>query len=130
LARKALPQPPPTISRTHPDWEKYAVARFLAGQYAPTLRLGTSVDLDDVRVHAMPTVEMAADGTVSLVITTGRASIPQDGTTGEFDTLAGTTPDTNPAHPRHGVIPARHVYRSFRSAMIDAAEGNPIPDAV
>lgn len=118
------------ISAKNENWDKHAVAMFLQGIYHPVLRLGNSIEQDDVQVHSMPTVVMANDGTVSLVITVARICIPKDGKSSEFDTLAGMTPQTSPAHPRYGAIPARHVYRSFRLGLIDATPGNPFPDAV
>ncbi len=117
-----------TIRRNHRDWAKHAVSSFLAGHYAPELRLKTSAANDDVIAHPMPTVVMAADGKVSLVISAALSHKPQDGKDEEFDQLAPGMPRTAPAHPRNGAIAARHVYRSLRAHMIDATVGSVIPD--
>ncbi|MGQ0679575.1 MAG: hypothetical protein ACT4OM_07970 [Actinomycetota bacterium] len=111
-----------SIATGHADWAKHAVAGFLAGHYQPSLRLGANAAADDVAAHAMPTIEPTAvmTGDAELVVTTAFTRTPQDAPDGNFDALAPGVGRENPAHPAHGVLPARHVYRMARNHLIDA----------
>ena len=60
-----------TIDTTNLDWwAKHAISYFLIGKYAPEVQLGSSnASSDDVNLYPMPTVEMTANGDVTLIIT-------------------------------------------------------------
>jgi hypothetical protein len=110
------------IGTNHVDWAKHAIAGFLAGRYTPSLNLDASASADDVITQAMPDVELTAvmTGDAELVVTAAFTRTPQDAPDGDFDALGPGVDRANPAHPAHGVIPARHIYRSLRNKLIDA----------
>jgi hypothetical protein len=123
--------PAAKIKPTHPDWPKHAVSRFLQGTYeGARLRLGETATDDDVFVHAMPSVVMAADGKVTLTITIARTQPPQDGDATALDLV---TPGFSRDDPRHAInagIPARHVYRLVLAHLIDGDPTAPLADLV
>lgn len=118
------------VKTTSADWPRHAVSRFLRGEYLPVLRVGAKAADDDAIAYDMPTVVMAADGKVTLRIGIARAQSPQDAPDADLDALAaaGVTA-ADPRHPRNAPIPARHVYRTLRPHLIDAAVGTVVPDA-
>lgn len=131
LAKAKIARPPSIVKPSDAAWPRHAVSGFLRGTYQPELRLGARAADDDVVKHAMPAVEMAANGQVSLFITMATAhETPQDGEAGALDALAGGRPRTDPAHPINAGIPARHVYRRVRSRLLDGAVGRPVADRI
>ena len=111
LAKAKIPKRPSGVVKpTDAVWPKHVVSRFLQGTYQPELRLGATAADDDVVKHAMPALEMAPNGQVSLFITMAAAQeSPQDGQASALDAFAGATPRTDPTHPINAGIPARHV---------------------
>lgn len=117
------------IKKTDAQWAKHAISHFLHGRFKPLLRLGSAAAEDDVVKFPMPRVVVTA-GTANLTVTVARTQKPQDAKDAAFDTSSGTTPRTDPSHRAHGVIPARHVYRTMRAKLIGAATGTAVPDAI
>ncbi|MBV6431979.1 MAG: hypothetical protein IANPNBLG_02112 [Bryobacteraceae bacterium] len=105
------------------EWKGIAVSSMLGGQYTPKLnRAGGTRIQDDIAKYPMPTVVMAADGTVTLIITCARYEAFRDGPASLFDDVlaqAQDLPETDPSHPRNGMVPARHVYRKLQAGLID-----------
>ena len=118
------------VKPANADWPKHAASGFLKGTYTPELRLGPATADDDVAKFAMPTVEMNAAGNVELFITIARSQEPHDGVAADMDALAPGVTRDDPEHPINGLAPARHVYRTLRPRMIDAAAGSAVPDTV
>lgn len=119
-----------TIKPNNPDWEKHALAEFLAGRYEPIIQLGTDATQDDVIRFVMPTVEVPASGNIELLITTALAQNPQDGPDADFDDPANPISRDEPLHRRNGLIPAREVYRRLRANMVEEAASVPLRDAM
>jgi hypothetical protein len=117
------------IKKTDPAWSKHAISHFLHGRFKPLLRLGTTAADDDVVKFPMPRVVVNA-GTANLTVTVARTQKPQDAKDAAFDAISGTTPRTDQSHCTHGVIPARHVYRTMRAKLLDATTGTAVPDAI
>jgi hypothetical protein len=108
------------IKPSDANWSKHAVSRFLQGTYAEAqLRLGETATDDDVIVHAMPSVVMAPDGKVTLIVAIARTQPPQDGDARTLDLVTPGFSRDDPRHPINAGIPARHVYRSARAHLID-----------
>jgi hypothetical protein len=120
----------PFVKPTNAEWPKHAVSRFLQGVYTPLLQHGATAPDDDVVVHAMPILFMAANGQVTLTITIARTQPPQDGHADVLDALAPGVPREDPLHPINAVIPARHVYRSVRAHLVDGGAAAPLADLV
>ena len=68
-------------------------------------------------------------GMLHSLLPAASAQSPQDAVDSEFINI-GSIPETDPAHPRNGAIPAFHVYRSLRQHLVDAAAGSTIADEV
>jgi hypothetical protein len=121
----------------NPEWDKHAVAEFLAGHYTPSLRLGGNATQDDVARFVMPTVEVPTDGNIELLVTAALAKKPQDGPDTDenwlatlFDDPANPISRDEPLHPRNGLIPAREVYRHLRASMVEEAASESLRDAI
>jgi hypothetical protein len=128
LKKGQVGSPPQVVKPTQAAWPKHAVSHFLRGRYEPALRLGTTAPDDDVIARDMPTVVMSPAGDVTLRIVIARSQPPQDGPDSALDALAPGIDATDPRHPRNAPIPARHVYRSLRPHLLDAATGAAVPD--
>jgi len=62
------------IAPTSPDWERYALHAFLAGDYAPATRAsGDKLGSDDADRVAMPAIDILGDRSFSLMIALGTA---------------------------------------------------------
>jgi hypothetical protein len=121
----------PSIAPSDARWEKHAVARFLEGRYEPVLRPGTSAATDDRIAHPMPTVHPAgAQNNVTLLVTAAARQPPKDGPRRRFDELSAGVDQDDPTHVANGAVPARHLHRSLRPHLTDAAAGGASPDAV
>jgi hypothetical protein len=118
------------------DWVNHAVSGFLRGRVRPIVALGaTPTDDSAAKVAAWPTVVLDAGGNADLVVTAARAIPPFDGLERDMELGPAAAHPEDPAHPRFGAIPARHVYRSLRAKtgigdMIGAAAGAPVADRV
>jgi len=119
-----------TIRSDHPDWAKHVIAEFLAGRYAPVLKLAATPEDDDAIRFVMPTVEVMSGGDIDLFITTAFAKNPQDGPDSDFDDSANPLSRDEPLHPRNGLIPAREVYRQLRGNMVAEAASEPLRDVI
>ncbi|MBA3360002.1 MAG: hypothetical protein H0T94_00785 [Acidimicrobiia bacterium] len=117
------------IKKTDAQWSKHAISHFLHGRFKPLLRLGAAAADDDVVRFPMARV-VVSTGTANLTVTVARTQKAQDAKDGLFDRSSGTTPRTDPSHRSHGVIPARHVYRTLREKLLGAASGTAVPDAI
>lgn len=128
---KGVLNPPvgPSIRPNNPNWGKYAISEFLAGRYAPPLRLGANATLDDVACCTMPVVVVPPDGNIELFVSMALAQPPQDGRDDEFDN-ASPLSRNDPSHPRNGLISAREVYRQLRSNMVAEPSSNALRDAI
>lgn len=120
------------VTKGSGDWIKHAVSLFLAGspKFLPQLKLSSGAASDDVAKLPMPFVEMDAQGRVTLDVSTARGHAPRDAPDTEFNAIAGGLASHDPRHPRNGSIPARLVLQKLRNKMIDAAIGDPVPDAI
>jgi len=118
------------IQPSNANWRKHAIAGFLRGRYKPELRIDkTSAAKDDVEQFPMPEVVVGSNSRVQLTVTVARTQKPQDADDKVFDANSGSVPTTDPAHHRHGAIPARHVYRTLRPELLDGGP-DPVVDAV
>jgi hypothetical protein len=120
-----------TIRPTHADWRKYAIAEFLAGRYAPTLKTSNDPMQDDRIRCVMPTVKEPVSGNIfELVITAAFARNPKDADDATFDDPPPPLNRNEPLHPRNGLIPVREVYRRLRNAMFIDSAAIPLMDRI
>ncbi len=118
----------PSIGTARPDWWKHAISGFLAGKTACALVPKGVPEEDQALTSPMPVLE-PVNGTYTLVITLGRAAgTPVDGLASRFATALPEADENDPANPRFGIVPARHVLRLWRASMVDGTGA--VPDAV
>lgn len=121
----------PSIGPTDARWPTHAVAAFLAGRYEPTVRAGASAAADDRIAHPMPLAHpTGTDNSVSLIVTAACRRKPKDAPSARLDQLSAGVDTDDPAHVANGAVPARHLYRTVRQHLTDAAAGAAVPDAV
>jgi len=124
---------------------RLAISGFLKGKFSAQIIAAAQQNADMLAtVVEMPAVVAGAGGRVELLITAASDAPPFDGTivnkrrntppgVADFYENPDNIPDSDPAHPRYGAIPARLVYRSLRTptgGMIEGGAGAPVPDRV
>jgi len=123
---------PRGIPNTPANRLNFAIAAFLSGRHEVILSSAADASQDDRVRFAMPTVVVGPVGDVELTITAALAQDPQDALGSEFDRPVPIPPipDSEPTHPRNGLIPAREVYRQLRPHMVPDIDALPLEDIV
>lgn len=120
----------PEYAPTDPDWPKHAAFHFLRGEHVAIFSTHpTDPAQDDVAANPMPTAVMDASGNVDLLVTSAAWRRAEDGPDEGFETQSPPTDISDPAHPRNGALPARHVYRSLRPNLIGGSASSAVLDA-
>jgi hypothetical protein len=120
----------PEHAPTDPDWAKHAAFHFLRGDHTAVFKAHpTDPAQDDVAANPMPTAVMDTNGNVDLRVSSAAWRRAEDGPDDAFETQSPASDITDPAHPRNGALPARHVYRSLRPNLIGGSASSAVLDA-
>ena len=120
------------------EWQRHAVAQFLAGRYAAELRPSADAVSYQGIVLDMPEIyKEATANEYAIIISAARAQGAKDAPDGAWDPGVTTkaereTRRLQASHPRNGAIPARLAYRELSGDMAPAGDpaATPVRDVV
>ena len=129
--RKPIAAPPASAV-----WIQHATSGFLRGRYVAQVVSAPQAAGDSQAIVEMPSLAPIAPGSLEyeLRVTCAFDRTPHDGEYKDYAVADGVTA-FDPAHPRHGAVPARLVYGRLRAPssgppLIDGDPGQAVADAL
>jgi len=109
------------------NWQRFALAQFLAGRYTPELQPSSDAATYQGIVLDMPLVELVNANEYAITVCTALAQNAKDAPDGDWDPgiadkAERDTRRLQASHPRNGAIPARLVYQALSGEMAPVAD--------